>query len=286
MKKNVVMWCALGMVLVLTGGLFWPSISHAAEKKMKLSSKKIQLEVGQKKKIQVKNKKGKKVTWKSSKKKIASVSKKGMITAKKAGKTTVKATVKLGKKKKLTLYCKVTVVAGKRTKDNGSSTGSSTDSSTDSSSSTDSKTTTGSTDTPSVSQEDLTPDKVYGKLTALKSQYPNGTSWDGSKTYNWKGGIYTGGAGCVAFAFMLSDAAFGTLPARKITISQTSLDQVRVGDIIRYLNDTHSVVVLEVKEDSFVVAEGNYNKSVHWGRSVSFDEVKKTGTYIITRYPT
>jgi len=31
--------------------------------------------------------------------------------------------------------------------------------------------------------------------------------------------------------------------------------------------------------------EGNFNSSVKWGRVITLDEVKKTGVYMITRYP-
>lgn len=50
----------------------------------------------------------------------------------------------------------------------------------------------------------------------FRAKYPEGAPWDGSEYYEWNGGVYTGGYGCVAFAFMLGDAAFGELPARVV----------------------------------------------------------------------
>ena len=89
---------------------------------------------------------------------------------------------------------------------------------------------------------DLSAEAVYQAITALKSQYPDGTRWTNDNFYSWHGGIYSGGAGCAGFSMMLSDAAFATLPARKIQPVQ--LSDVRVGDILRVSNDTHSVIVL------------------------------------------
>ena len=124
---------------------------------------------------------------------------------------------------------------------------------------------------------------VYNAMIAFKSQYPEGTPWTNDNSYVWNGGIYKTGYGCVAFAFMLSDAAFGKLPARKIVNANVS--DIRVGDILRINNDTHSVIVLETTDEGVVLAEGNYNRSVHWGRKLTWAQVKNTLTYVMTRYP-
>ena len=89
------------------------------------------------------------------------------------------------------------------------------------------------------------------------------------------------GIGCAAFAFELSDAAFGSLPGTE----HYDVSAIRVGDIIRMNGDSHSVIVLEVQSDGIVIAEGNYNSSVHWERFISFTEVQSSLTYIWTRYP-
>ncbi|MCR5460291.1 MAG: hypothetical protein K6F51_10370 [Acetatifactor sp.] len=115
--------------------------------------------------------------------------------------------------------------------------------------------------------------------------------WTDSNTYNWNGGIYTGGGGCAGFAFAMSDAAFGTLPAR--ILIETSYDAIRPGDILRINNDGHSVIVLQKFGDHVVVAEGNFNSTVHWGRTFTKTELENPDrtqngslTYIMTRYPT
>jgi len=124
---------------------------------------------------------------------------------------------------------------------------------------------------------------IYNAMIAFKSQYPEGTPWTNDNSYVWNGGIYKTGYGCAGFAFMLSDAAFGKLPARKIVSANVS--DIRVGDILRINNDTHSVIVLQITDEGVVLAEGNYNRSVHWGRKLTWAETKNTLTYIMTRYP-
>jgi hypothetical protein len=122
---------------------------------------------------------------------------------------------------------------------------------------------------------------IYKAMTRLKTNYPEGLYWTNDNYYEWNGGVYTGGYGCAGFAFILSDAAFGSLPARK----HTNLNKIRVGDILRMNQDSHSVIVLKVGKDSVTVAEGNYNSSIHWGREISMSEVKSNTDYVLTRYP-
>lgn len=129
---------------------------------------------------------------------------------------------------------------------------------------------------------DLSEESVRAAMLAMKAQYPEGTPFGNDVFKSWKGGIYGGGFGCAGFAFMLSDAAFGSLPARKYY----DYTQVRVGDILRLNNDSHSVIVLSINADSFTIAEGNFNSKVHWGRELKKSEVMNgTTTYALTRYP-
>lgn len=110
-------------------------------------------------------------------------------------------------------------------------------------------------------------------MIALKSQdaYKEGVTWtdyepylDSKGYYRWKGGTL-GGAnivaiGCVAFAFTLSDVAFGSLPARIYASGQFTFEDIKVGDILRVDNDTHTVIVLEVSDVGVVVAEGTLER--------------------------
>ena len=143
------------------------------------------------------------------------------------------------------------------------------------------------------------PSEVYDAMIALKDQdgFREGTTWTnfepyGSKgslgdAYTWKGGAIYGSksaVGCMAFAFILSDQAFDNLPARPIKKGSFSFEDVKVGDILRVNGNSHSVIVLKKGEGGVTVAEGNYNKSVHWGRAMTPAQVENAD-FIITRYP-
>lgn len=128
----------------------------------------------------------------------------------------------------------------------------------------------------------LTGEEVIESILAQKTRYPEGLSWTDNNSYFWNINN-TMGYGCAAFAFILSDAAFGTLPSR--TLYNVTISDLRVGDILRMNNDAHSAVVLEVYGDHVVLAEGNYNSSVHWGRVYTSQEIASSVDYAITRYP-
>ena len=128
--------------------------------------------------------------------------------------------------------------------------------------------------------------QAYRRMMALKDEYPEGMHWTNDDFYAWKGGgKYYGGYGCVAFAYILSDAAFGSLPSRYI--ADIRIENVHVGDLLRINNDTHTVIVLEVNgTDSVTIAEGNYNSSIHWGRTLSASQIASSSTtQLQTRYP-
>ena len=134
------------------------------------------------------------------------------------------------------------------------------------------------------------PQEVYDILIAFREKdgYTEGTAWTNEThpNYKWNGGTAGGiasiGAGCVAFAYELSDAAFGNLPARMY--SSVKLPEVKPGDILRVNGGAHTVIVLQVNDAGVVVAEGNLSGKVHWGRGMSKAEVEAASHYI-TRYP-
>lgn len=121
--------------------------------------------------------------------------------------------------------------------------------------------------------------KVYETIMGLKTAYPEGMYWTNAIVYQFNGANYIG-YGCAAFAFLASDAAFGYAPVYE----HYDYTKIRVGDILRINNDTHSVIVTEVHEDYIVIAEGNYNKSIHWGRTISNTELEKCLDYVWSRY--
>ena len=144
--------------------------------------------------------------------------------------------------------------------------------------------------------EQLNEAEIYAKMVAMKSKYPEGMHWTNANGYTWNAGVFRTGYGCAGFAFILSDAAFGTdLPARVYVQPggdtytgpwKTDYNLIRVGDILRTNNDKHMVIVLEVHPTYIVVAEGNYNSSIHWGRIITRQALESGElTYIMTRYP-
>ena len=121
---------------------------------------------------------------------------------------------------------------------------------------------------------------IYDKIMAQKANFPEGMTWTNDNFYVWNGGIYSAGFGCAAFAFVVSDAAFGDAQA----VIHKDYNNIKTGDILRVNHDTHSVIVLEVKPNSVIVAEGNYNAAIHWGREIPKSELVDEGSYIMTRY--
>ena len=120
---------------------------------------------------------------------------------------------------------------------------------------------------------------VLNNILAMQDTYPQGMPWDNSKKYKWtitevKDGqthttIYNL-SGCAALASILSDAGFGKwADIKKITNPDAA--EIRIGDIIRFNNNSHSAVVIGIDSDSLTIVEGNYNASVNWGRQIPKD---------------
>ena len=270
-----------------------------------ISVRVLNLRVGDSYKLKVKGAGKKKVTWKTSSKKTATVSKKGIVKAKAAG--NAKITAKVGKKK---YTCNVTVRTAVREANGGGAAGGSTGSGNRTGSGTGSGSGSGSgsgigtpasTGSPAsssgsaVQNKNQNPDPInssglsgeelacYNTLVGFKATHPEGMIYTNADYYAWKGGIYRGGYGCAGFAFMLSDAYFGTRAAQMKPLPDYT-DNIRVGDVLRLDYNTHSVIVLRVYSTHVIVAEANYNRSVHWGRKITKSEIRTTGTHVLTRY--
>lgn len=136
--------------------------------------------------------------------------------------------------------------------------------------------------------------KVYKTLKSYKSKaaYREGKRWGddkhylykGNRYYEYKGYWFNGGYGCHAFALKMSDLAFGT---KKPLKTHRKWSKIRVGDVVRmneFTNKAHTVIVLKVVGKKYVVAEGNFNGRVHWGRVITRSEFSKTGSFVLTRY--
>ena len=130
------------------------------------------------------------------------------------------------------------------------------------------------------------------KLDDQNNGYKEGTPWDNSHKYvntvyfdNVPPGYYTGG-GCFGFMMdMMEYASNYEYPIRIIEGTYDNLPKIHVGDGVRVMNDCHSVVVLEVDGTTVTVAEGNFNSSVHWGRTIDLADPAQGFTYIATFWP-
>ena len=147
---------------------------------------------------------------------------------------------------------------------------------------------------PSLAQTPLNETEVYNRLISRKTTpgYTEGTSWTNANRYvntvtfdGYPKGCYTGIA-CFAFMMdMMEYASNYEYPIRKIEGSYDNLPKIHVGDGVRVMNDCHSVVVLEVDGTTVTVAEGNFNSSVHWGRTIDLANPAEGFTYIATFWP-
>ena len=111
------------------------------------------------------------------------------------------------------------------------------------------------------------PEGVAETIWGFQETYPDGYLWNGEDT---------------DFLQTVSDAAFGSLPARRV--KPVEYEALRPGDILRLKKDTYSVMILE-KLDSYVtVVELWTNGRVYWGRTLS-KSAAEAGDYVMTRYP-
>ena len=128
----------------------------------------------------------------------------------------------------------------------------------------------------------MTEENVLAVMLAFKEDYPEGMRWTNANLYT-SHALRINGYGCAGFALILSDAAFGDLP---ISRKHNSFDDIRAGDMLRVRSNSHTVIVLEKKSDSVIIAEGNYNDSIHWGRELTREYLEGDSQfYVETRYP-
>lgn len=133
----------------------------------------------------------------------------------------------------------------------------------------------------------ITEEEAYEAIGALASAYPEGMLWtnDTPPTY-WSNiyinNVHQGGRGCHGFALAVSDEVFDHNPARRYE----DYTQLKVGDILRINNDSHTVVVLEnhLDEGYIIITEGNYGGTVHWGRRINKSTLDNGFVYGISRY--
>lgn len=127
----------------------------------------------------------------------------------------------------------------------------------------------------------ITDDNIRAIIYGLQKDYPEGMPWTNDNVYTSQA-VRVIGHGCEGFALICSDAVFGDYPVSR---THSDFDSIQVGDLLRINHDTHTVIVLEKRADSVIVAEGNYNSSIHWGREISRQSLVDGELVVRTRYP-
>lgn len=126
---------------------------------------------------------------------------------------------------------------------------------------------------------------IADKILALKSVFPEGTPWTNETKLYTSTTWHLTGRGCFAFAMQVSDAAYG--PTTKVSyLRNVAANDLAPGDVVKIItmqNTTHAVVVIGVSDTSITVCEGNYNKSVHWGRVIPKSELEGRIVYVVRR---
>lgn len=135
------------------------------------------------------------------------------------------------------------------------------------------------------------------KLTALAEKYPDGKYWNhiGSAVNNPDGytsvpcthhsngcsygrpaacecNYYNGAIQCMGYSYKLAEEITGKNPREWKKITTLNVSNLKVGDVIRYINNTHSIVVVGVKGDTIAYTGAN------WGANclIKWDTMKKS----------
>ena len=128
----------------------------------------------------------------------------------------------------------------------------------------------------------FTQSSVKKKLLKLKKnkKYKEGKKWTNENNHYFWEATNTYAMGCYALVGIFSDHVFGKDAPVK---THTSFKKIKAGDHIR-IGESHSVVVLEKKGNTLTIVEGNYNRSVHWGRKLTKKYLESQGFWVETRY--
>ncbi len=105
---------------------------------------------------------------------------------------------------------------------------------------------------------------VASGISAIKVQYPEGMHWTNEDVYIPKY-AHVCAYGCAGFAYICSDTIYGENAPYK---AYQNINQIRVGDIVHLDNGEHYVFVIGKDANGIVAAEGNYNRSIHYGRYI------------------
>lgn len=131
----------------------------------------------------------------------------------------------------------------------------------------------------------VTEASVQASLERLKQTYPTGAVYP-TPYRSTSGGPYSRGIHCSGWATLCSDAAFGSLPWRRV--DRPDWNQIRPGDLIRYDTESsgHVVVVLERADEYIKVTESGLNNHARWGGQYFRWWLEgQQGYTLYTRYP-
>ena len=132
----------------------------------------------------------------------------------------------------------------------------------------------------------LTEENVRDAIMVLKETYPTNTPYPAPYISNSGGPYGVSSTYCAGWATLCSDRVFGNLPWSRIV--KPDWTQIRVGDLIRYDNDSggHVVVVIDKTDDSIKVTEsGSHNKAIWGGQYFRWWLEVQPGYALRTRYP-
>ncbi len=131
----------------------------------------------------------------------------------------------------------------------------------------------------------VTEESVQAALARLRETYPTGAVYP-TPYRSTSGGPYHRGTHCSGWATLCSDAAFGSLPWRRV--DNPSWEQIRSGDLIRYDNSSngHVVVVISKTDEYVKVTESGLNNHARWGgQYFKWWLEEQPGYTLYTRYP-
>ena len=131
----------------------------------------------------------------------------------------------------------------------------------------------------------VTEESVQASLERLKQTYPTGAVYP-TPYRSTSNGPYSRGIHCSGWATLCSDAAFGSLPWRRV--DRPDWNQIRPGDLIRYDTESsgHVVVVLERADEYIKVTESGLNNHARWGGQYFRWWLEgQQGYTLYTRYP-
>ena len=137
----------------------------------------------------------------------------------------------------------------------------------------------------SPSPSAVTEASVQASLERLKQTYPTGAVYP-TPYRSTSGGPYSRGIHCSGWATLCSDAAFGSLPWRRV--DRSGWEQIRPGDLVEYENaSSYHVVVVVSKTDEYIkVTESGLNNHARWGGQYFRWWLEEQPRYILyTRYP-